>query len=98
MPELIVNMFAVAGGSPAIAVGNILGSNIANILLILGLAAVVWPLAVKKGTVWKEIPFSLLAALLLGAMGIMADSYISFVDGIVLLFFFVVFMAYVFVI
>lgn len=62
-PELVVNVFAAAGGNTALAVGNIIGSNIANILLILGASAAIYPLAVHKGTVWKEIPFTLLAAL-----------------------------------
>ena len=66
MPELIVNIFASIQGNTDIAIGNILGSNIANILLILGISAVIFPLAVKKGTVWKEIPLALLAIVVTG--------------------------------
>ncbi len=65
-PELFVSLLAGARGSTDIAVGNVLGSNIANIFLILGVSAVICPLTVSKGTVWKEIPFSLLAAIVLG--------------------------------
>src|SRR3989344_9081324 len=54
-PELIVNLFASIQGNTDIAIGNILGSNIANILLILGISAVIYPLAIQKGTVFKEI-------------------------------------------
>ena len=64
-PELFVNIVASAKGNSAIAIGNVLGSNIANIFLILGISSVIYPLAVSKGTVWKEIPFSLLAAIVL---------------------------------
>ena len=62
LPELAVNIFASVDGNAAITIGNITGSNIANILLILGLSALIFPLEVGKGTIWKEIPFSLLAA------------------------------------
>jgi len=67
-PELFVNIYASLRGNTAITIGNILGSNIFNILLILGLSAVIFPLSVGKGTVWKEIPLSLLATLILGIL------------------------------
>ncbi|PQP33303.1 sodium:proton exchanger, partial [Desulfobacteraceae bacterium SEEP-SAG9] len=60
-----VNIIAGAKGNTDIAIGNVLGSNIANVFLVLGISAVIYPLAVSKGTVWKEIPFSLLAAIVL---------------------------------
>jgi cation:H+ antiporter len=62
-PELIVNLFSALSEKTDLAVGNIIGSNIANILLILGVASVIYPLRVKRETVWKEIPFALLAAI-----------------------------------
>jgi cation:H+ antiporter len=55
-PELFVNIFASFKGNTDIAIGNVLGSNIANIFLILGVSAVIYPLTGTKGTVWKEIP------------------------------------------
>ena len=58
-PELFVNIVASAGGNAGIAIGNVLGSNICNVLLILGISAVIYPLSVSNGTVWKEIPFSM---------------------------------------
>ena len=65
-PELAVNIIASVNGNNGLAIGNIVGSNIANILLILGVAGTITSLTVKTNTVWREIPFSLFAALLLG--------------------------------
>lgn len=102
MPELIVNIFASVQGDTGIAIGNILGSNIANILLILGISAMIYPLASKKNTVWKEIPFSFLAAFVLGVMANdfffdgFSPSILSRGDGLIFLSFFVIFLYYVF--
>ncbi len=99
-PELSVNLIASIQGNTSIAVGNVLGSNIANVLLILGVTAVMYPLSVSHGTVWKEIPFCLLAALALGFLAndaILdgeAASVISRSDGLVLLCFFSIFLYY----
>ncbi len=100
-PELFVNIFAVVKANPDIAIGNIVGSNIVNVLLILGISAWIFPLKVTQNTVWKEIPLSVLAAVMVfilsqdvlidGAAG----NVLSRVDGIVLLAFFVIFMYYV---
>ncbi len=101
-PELIVNLFASAGGNSDIAIGNVLGSNIANVLLILGIAASIFPLAVTKGTVWKEIPLGLLAVLLLAVMmqdaaiDGAASSALTRIDGLVLIAFFIIFLYYTF--
>jgi cation:H+ antiporter len=101
-PELIVNVISSIQGNTEIAIGNILGSNIANILLILGLSAVIFPLVVTRGTIWKEIPLSLLAAVLLGFMAndFLIDrvnfSALTRIDGLVFLSFFVIYMYYVF--
>ncbi|HLD18040.1 MAG TPA: calcium/sodium antiporter [Patescibacteria group bacterium] len=101
-PEFIVNIFASAQGNSEIAIGNILGSNIANILLILGISAIIYPISAKKNTVLKEIPLSLLAAVVLGLMAndLLIDrgtfSGISRIDGFVLLSFFLIFLYYVF--
>lgn len=64
-PELIVNIFASVKGSSDIVFGNVIGSNICNLLLILGLSAVIFPITVKKNTVFKEIPFTIVAAFIL---------------------------------
>lgn len=102
MPEMIVNIFASAKGSSDIAIGNVVGSNIFNILVILGVSSVIYPLVVTKRTVWIEIPLTLLAAIMLG---VLANDYIftksSFrgltrIDGLILLCFFAAFMYYIF--
>ncbi len=101
-PELAVNIFASMAGNSEIAIGNILGSNIANILLILGISAVIYPLRSKKSTVWKEIPLCLLAAVVVGVMvnDTLIDgggfSGLSRVDGFVLIAFFAIFLYYTF--
>jgi cation:H+ antiporter len=101
-PELIVNIFASIKGNTDIAIGNVLGSNIANILLILGISALIFPLTVKRGTVWKEIPFSLLAVLVVAFMAndVLFDgagfSGLTRIDGFVLIAFFIIFLYYTF--
>jgi len=98
--ELFVNIFASIEAKPSIVFGNILGSNIFNVFLILGFSAVFNPLEVNKGTVWKEIPFTLVAAVvflvlandtIIGGFG---PDVLSRFDGIVLLLFFLAFMFY----
>lgn len=100
-PELVVNIFAAIQGNTDIAIGNILGSNTFNNLFILGISAVVFPLTVTNNTVWKEIPFSFLAAILVFILGndqlIDKNSFslLSRVDGLIFLSFFIVFMYYI---
>lgn len=65
VPELVVNLASAARGSTELAFGNIFGSNVANILLVLGMAAVIRPVVVRRETIWKQIPFSILAVLIL---------------------------------
>lgn len=102
-PELVVSLFSALNGSAQVAVGNIMGSTIANVLLIGGVAAMVAPLTMKENTVWRELPYSLLAVL---AMGLLAndrlfeeagESILTRSDGLVLLLFFLVFLNYLFV-
>lgn len=101
-PEFIVNILSAAKGNTELAIGNILGSNIANIFLILGIASIIYPITAQKNTVLKEIPFSLLAALIVGftANDILIDenskSIISRIDGLIFLSFFVIFIYYTF--
>lgn len=100
LPELAVNVTASIQGNAGITIGNILGSNIANILLILGVAGVIFPLAVTRGTVWKEIPLSVLAVVVVGiaANDRLIDggalSSLSRIDGLILLCFFLIFLYY----
>lgn len=102
MPELTVNVVSALNGTTDIAIGNILGSNTANILLILGVCGLIAPLSVQNSTVWKEIPLALLAALAVLVMANdafldgAASSVISRGDGIILIGFFLVFLWYTF--
>jgi cation:H+ antiporter len=99
-PELFVNIIASIKGNTDIAIGNVLGSNIANIFLVLGVSSIIYPLSVTKGTVWKEIPLSLLAAILLGILAndqlIDKTGYsaLTRIDGLVFLSFFIIFVYY----
>jgi len=101
-PELVVNLVASFRGTADLAIGNVLGSNTANILLILGVSATIYPLVVHKNTVYKEIPFALLAVLALFFLVNDQDlasqkaNLLSRGDGLVLLLFFLIFMYYVF--
>ncbi|RPH99761.1 MAG: calcium/sodium antiporter [Calditrichaeota bacterium] len=102
-PELVVNILAALKGNVDIAFGNIMGSNIANILLILGLAAAIQPIHTHHNTIWREIPFSLLAVFVLfalvndriftGEVNLLARN-----DALILLLFFLIFLAYNFAI
>lgn len=102
-PELVVNIISGSSGeNDDIVFGNIIGSNIFNMFLILGIAAVIYPLTVQKNALWKEVPYSLLAtivlfvlvndSLLFGA----EENALSFIDGLILLGMFIAFLAYVF--
>ncbi|MAG11837.1 MAG: sodium:proton exchanger [Parcubacteria group bacterium] len=103
-PELLVSLVASLSGNADMAIGNVIGSNISNILLILGVTAIVAtkPLAIRHGTVWKELPFMLLSMILLGvfANDILIDggstSVIRRSEGIALLGFFAIFIYYTF--
>lgn len=102
MPEMVVTLVSGLRHNADLAIANIIGSNIANVLLILGIAAIVRPLSVRDSTVVSEIPFSLTAALLVGFLANAAlfssvpELSISRLDGGILLFFFVLFMLYVY--
>lgn len=102
LPEMLVSLLSGLRGNADLAVANVLGSNVANILLVLGLAAVLRPLPVEESTVVSEIPFSLSAALLVGflANAALFSTYhelsISRLDGVILLFFFLLFLLYVY--
>lgn len=102
MPELLVSVTSGLQDKPDLAIANVIGSNIANVLLVLGIAAMVRPLPVRNSTVVSEIPFSLTAALLIGFLAnahLFSDDpelSISRMDGGILLFFFLLFMLYVY--
>lgn len=99
-PELVVNLFSAFKGSTDLAVANVVGSNLANVLLILGVGASIRTLNVKKGTTFKEIPFAFLAVVLVAIMGndsLMNGDTVNVLnraDGLAFLCFFIIFIYY----
>ena len=94
-PEAAVSISAAFKGSADITIGNIVGSNIMNILIILGLSAVVTPLKVAKSTIRYELPFMILMTVLLMVLGM--SGTITFMNGIILWGFFIIYFIYLFV-
>ncbi|MDD2491476.1 MAG: calcium/sodium antiporter [Bacteroidales bacterium] len=100
-PELAVNIIASSGGSPGMAVGNVVGSNLFNLLVIVGLTAFLRPISLQRSLVKIEIPYAILAAFVLIAVA--GDEFfgegqgvISRSDGLILLLFFSIFLYYIF--
>ena len=91
-PELFVSLVSALKGTPDLAVGNVVGSNTMNAMLIVGCAAMVAPMTISRSTVKKDIPFSVGASVLHILLAV--DSFLGRVDGIILLLGFAVFMAY----
>lgn len=99
-PELVVNTIASFNGYSDIVLGNIIGSNNFNLFIILGIAGLIHPIAVQSSTAWKEIPISLLVAVILFTL---ANNFsdnenlvLSRIDGIILLVLFLGFLFYIF--
>ncbi len=100
-PEMIVSVLASAKNNADISVGNVMGSNIINILLILGLTSIIYPLFATRGTVWKEIPLMVLASIVVAIQ--VNDRWIdgshfsglTRSDGLILLAFFMIFLYYI---
>ena len=91
LPEMVVNIFACAKGSPGMAIGNIIGSNTMNTLLILGISALVWPIDVKRISIRRDIPVGFFATIVIA---LMANNYflskssivnVNWIEGIILL-------------
>tara|TARA_R110000782_G_scaffold87419_3_gene169378 strand:- start:1855 stop:2808 length:954 start_codon:yes stop_codon:yes gene_type:complete len=102
MPEMLVTMVSGLRNNADLAIASVIGSNIANVLLVLGVAAIIRPLPVRDSTVVSEIPFSLTAAILVGFLANAAlfssnrELSISRLDGAILLFFFLLFILYLY--
>ena len=94
MPELIVSVTSALNGHSDMALGNVIGSNICNILLILGLSALVRPVVFKKETKFIEIPIAFLAGILLLLLGNNGENDITRLDGVILAVCFLAFIAY----
>ena len=90
-PEMMVSATAALDGKTDTAVGNVLGSNIANIALILGITALIKPLSISSAVIRRELPLMIGVTLLAGAL--LWDSYLGFYEGILL---FVLFAAFLF--
>lgn len=91
-PELFVSLVSALKGTPDMAMGNVVGSNTMNCMLIVGCAAMVAPMTISRSTVQKDIPFSVWASVLLMILGI--NAYLGRFDGIFLLLGFAAFMYY----
>lgn len=101
-PELTVSVLSSMRGEADLALGNVVGSNLFNTMVIVGIAAVIYPLRVHSNTIWKEIPMSFLAALVL--LALVSDQFldgssnpgITRAEGLSLLGFFLIFLYYTF--
>ncbi|MDD2906075.1 MAG: hypothetical protein WBK95_09670 [Sulfurimonas sp.] len=82
-PEMVVSAIAAYEGNPALALGNAIGSNIVNIALILGVTALVAPIAVHSKIVKKEIPLLILIVLFAGFL--LLDNSLTYIEGVLLL-------------
>jgi cation:H+ antiporter len=82
-PEMLVSVQAAMAGQPAIAIGNVLGSNIANILLILGISALIAPLIIPVRKLWRDLGFMLLATAVIWVM--LLDGDVTRLDGALLI-------------
>lgn len=102
-PELVVNVISAFEKSNGLVFGNVIGSNLFNVLLVLGVAGLIAPLEVGRGTVYREIPFVLLVSAILYVL-VNDNTFdvsnkrdiLSRGDGIILLAFFLIFLAYVY--
>lgn len=102
LPELVINIISSFSKHNDIVLGNIIGSNITNILLILGISGLINPIVVKKNTTYKEIPFSFFAAFILFIFlnddlinGSDFSNSLSRSEGMVFLIFFIFFLYYI---
>jgi len=99
-PEMVVNSVASVQHHSDIVFGNVLGSNIANLFLILGITGLIYPITVQSNTVWKEIPISILAVIILYVLSnnflLQEKNVISRIDGVILLILFAGFMFYIY--
>ena len=92
MPEFFVSIVSAIKGTPDLAVGNIVGSNIFNVLLIVGVAATVAPIAIQRATARRDIPIAIVASIMLTFM--MLDDNISRIDALIL---FAAFIAFIWI-
>lgn len=100
-PELVVSLISTVNGKTDIAIGNVLGSNLFNTLMILGVTALIQPIRIENNTLTRDIPFGLLAAVVLAICGLDvwlngSEGVITRSEGLLMLCFWIVFMVYSF--
>lgn len=93
LPEAAVSITSALKGSAGITIGNVVGSNIMNILVILGMTAVIRAISVQNSTVKYEIPFVIIVTVLLSVMGL-ADNRVSRLEGVILWGFMILYLLY----
>ena len=102
LPEFSVSLFSSIQGSGGMSAGNIVGSNMFNILFIVGAVAIVRPLSVQKATIWKDVPLTILASVVLWLLtkdvllGSTNEDVLTRADGAVMFMFFLIFLSYTF--
>jgi len=94
LPELIINIFASLSGETDLAITNVVGSNIMNTLLILGVSAVIFPVAPDRRSVWSLIPFSLFAAVVIYFLIEFGNYKIDLLEGIFLIVVLIIYLAF----
>lgn len=95
LPEAAVSISAATKGSAGITIGNVVGSNIMNVLVILGLTGVIRKVSVQKNTIRYEIPFTIVITALLAGLGLM-DQKINRLEGVILWAFMILYLAYLY--
>ena len=96
LPELVTSVTAARRGNAGIAIGNIVGSNILNILIILGITAVITNVAIQRSTLLYEIPFMIVITIVLLIFGI-TGSEVTFIEGVIFWILFLIYLGYLFV-
>ena len=94
LPEAAVSITASVTNNNALAISNVLGSNIFNLMVVIGVCAILTPVAVQKDVVRRDLPFSVICALLLLVLGYMGSMSLGHVDGIILLLLYIAFLGF----
>ena len=95
LPEFFVSFIANINDSPALGLGNVVGSNIANIALVLGIAATITTIVIKKDTLYKDLPIIFVISVIFYVL--MIDGEISRIDGIILTIMFIAYLTYIWI-
>lgn len=94
-PEAAVSISAALQDNAGITIGNVVGSNILNVLIILGLASIIIPIQVQKSSIKYEIPFTILITVVLAVLGLL-DNEISRIEGVIFWILFIMYLIYLF--